>query len=456
MTGLTLQDVFEHGLDDFCRGRELHPREWRAASSIRYCYTPAMGSHLQACLAGDYSKQVFHACRHRSCPRCADSARASWIDAQLQRLLPCPHFHVVFTWPHSLLALWEHNRAWCTKLLFDCARLTLSQLLADPRHLGAMPGLLMSLHTWGRTLSHHPHLHCLVTAGGLTPEQHWKHTKPGWLLPLMPLKKLFRGKLLDALWTALAQNRLRMPAWSTPHSWHQHIKRLYHRHWNLEIRPPYDSGRGVALYLARYAKGGPLPANRPLRQHHDHVYFDYTDHRDGRTKTLKLQTSQFIDRVLWHAPAPGIHTTRHAGLYGSSHKQLNHSARLALHDQAAPVLWPRPSPQPHASTASGSSCRISSRCPNCRGPLVRLASWPRRLPSQPPMHQRGEFSLPPTHSRSSASSEGHSPAPPPPTTEARGPTCRSSGHPQAAQPGRPAHIVEPAPVGRAGLPVRAA
>jgi hypothetical protein len=447
VTGHTLQDVFECGLDAFCRGRELHPREWRAASSIRYCYTQAMGSHVQACMAGDYSKQFFHACRHRSCPRCADSARAAWIDAQLQRLLPCPHFHVVFTWPHSLLALWEHNRSWCTKLLFDCARSSLLQLLADPRHLGAMPGLLMSLHTWGRTLSHHPHLHCLLSAGGLTHEQQWKATKPGWLVPLQPLKKLFRGKLLHALWDALAHDRLLMPAWSTTQSWQLQIKRLYRKHWNLEIRPPYDSGRGVALYLARYAKGGPLPANRPLRQHCDHVYFDYTDHRDGRSKTLKLQTAEFISRVLWHAPPRGVHTTRHAGLYSSSHLELNQAARKAMDTQPPLPTWPRPS-------APTPAPRPPQRCPKCLGPLLRLACSRRRLPGPPSLHQRGEISL----SRAlSATREGHSPAPPPATTVTRGPTCRSNGHAAACHPGlaagRSAHCPPP---GQGGMPQRAA
>lgn len=421
MTGRTLQDVFESGLDEFCRGRELHPREWRAASSIRYCYTQAMGSHVQACLSGDYSKQFFHACRHRSCPRCADSARAAWIDAQLQRLLPCPHFHVVFTWPHSLLALWELNRSWCIKLLFDCARTSLLELLADPRHLGAMPGLLMSLHTWGRTLSHHPHLHCLLSAGGLTPDAQWKSAKPHWLVPVMPLKKLFRGKLLDALWNALDHGLLRMPAWSSPESWHAQIKRLYRKHWNLQICPAYEDPRGVALYLARYAKGGPLPANRPLRMHSAHVYFDYTDHRDSRSKTLKLQTSEFISRVLWHAPPRGVHTTRHAGLYGSSHLTLLHAARCALLSAPPTTAWPRPSPAPRAPARP-------VRCPNCQGPLLRLASSPRRIPGVPQPHQTGEISL--SSSRSS-SQQGHSPAPPPSTTAARGPTCRSTGHAQA-------------------------
>lgn len=449
-SGSTLQHVFESALDEFTRGRELHPRERRAADCIRYCYTATMGSHTDACLAGDYSKQQFHACRHRSCPRCADAARARWIDAQLQRLLPCAHFHVVFTWPHSLLALWERNRPWCIGVLFDCARQSLLQLLADPRHLGALPGLLMSLHTWGRTLSHHPHLHCLVSAGGLDREQHWVSTKPGWLLPLQPLKQLFRGKLLDALWDALEAGRLDLPPWSDKSSWQQQIKRLYRKHWNLEIRPPYDSGRGVVLYLARYAKGGPLPANRALRLHSGHVLFDFTDHRDGRTKTLKLQTPEFISRVLWHASPRGVHTTRHAGLYSSSRQEQHRLAAAALSAIPAQQPWPR-------TAAPAPTAQPSRRCPNCQGPLVRLAWHPRRLPSATTTatttHRNGEISL----SAALRDVTAVLPTGPPPPAEARGPTCRSSGHAEACHPGlaagRSAHCPPP---GQGGMPQRAA
>jgi len=441
-SGRTLQDVFESSLDEYTRGRDLHPREWRAANCIRYCYTASMGSHTDSCLAGDYSKLQFHACRHRSCPRCADSARVAWIDAELQRLLPCAHFHVVFTWPHSLLALWERNRAWCIKLLFDCARRSLLQLLADPRHLGALPGLLMSLHTWGRTLSHHPHLHCLVTAGGLDAQQRWLSTRPGWLLPLQPLKTLFRGKLLDALWNALEAGRLELPGWTDKQCWQRQIKQLYRKHWNLEIRAPYDSGRGVVLYLARYAKGGPLPASRPLRMHSAHVLFDYADHRDGRTKTLKLQTQEFVSRVLWHAPPRGVHTTRHAGLYSSSHQEQHRLASSALSAAPATPPWPRP-------TASAAAQQPSRRCPNCRGPLVRVAWSARRLMAPASVHRTGEISL--SHALR-ATTGAYATGPPPPSAR-RGPTNRSNGHATACRPGLAAEsFAHCPPPGQGGMP----
>jgi hypothetical protein len=338
----------------------------------------------------------------------------NWIDAELQRLLPCSHFHAVFTIPHSLLALWERNRAWFIKLLFDCARESLLQLLADPRHLGATPGLLMSLHTWGRDLSRHPHVHCLVSAGGMDERDHWRSTRPGWLLPVRPLQKLFRGKLLDALWRALSAQHLSIPPWTTEAGWKEHIKRLYRTHWNVEIRPPYEHGRGVVLYLAAYAKGGPLPSDRPLHLRDGRVRFGYTDHRSGRPRTLTLTQREFIARVLWHAAPRGVHTTRHAGLYSTSARAQHQLAAQALGSFTTTntTAWPRAS-----ATDTQPTSAAQKRCPNCGGPLVRIGFQRARTPP----HQTGEISLCVA-----------APATGPPTEHCgRGPTGRWSGQPTA-------------------------
>lgn len=435
MANTTLQDIFNAGFDSVQSSRALHPRESTAARCIMQCFTPALGAHLQLCPNGDFEHIQFHACRHRACPRCAERSRATWVDSELQRLLPCPHFHVVFTLPHCLLPLWERNRAWFIHTLFDCARASLLQMLADPRHLGATPGLSMSLHTWGRNLSHHPHVHCLLSAGGLSPDGQWLHSKPGWLLPVRPLQHLWRGKLLHALWQALARQQLQLPAWTTASHWRSQIRALYRSHFNVEIRPPYEHGRGVALYLARYAKGGPLPADRALRLHGNQVLFDYTDHRTRTSRTLCLPIEQFIERILWHAPPKGVHTTRHAGLYSSARREHHALAQARLLAQAqlltASPPWPRSSNHSPPSPASPPSASSTSpkRCPHCGGPLLRLLllrpAPTRRLNAC----SAGQISLPPP-----AISTGPPPArsnSPPPTAVQRGPTMSSSGRPTA-------------------------
>lgn len=408
----SMQDVFAQHFESYQRGRRLHSRETRAAQSILQCYTPDAGSHVAWCPDGHYAQQTCHACRHRSCPRCADRPRQLWVQAELQRLLPCPHFHTVFTLAHELLVLWEFNREAMITLLMDSVRSSLLALLGDPRHLGATPGLLLSLHTWGRNLSHHPHVHALVSAGGVRADGRWLATREGFLLPLAPLRKLFAGKLLAGLTELLNQAALRMPSELPAPHWRRIISQLYRKHWNIQINPPYASGRGVTLYLARYAKGGPLPEDRALDLHDGHVSFDYTDHRDARRKQLRLSAHEFIARILWHAPPKGVHTIRHAGLYATAARRQHHQALLALTLPHSPHLA-NPSLPPVSSTAPS--------CPTCGSPLQRRFFSSR--------HDADQISY------QSAPHAAHLT----PRSAHLGPTGRSNGHPTASRSPPPSY-----------------
>lgn len=400
----TLQDVFRQHFGEYTKGRALHPREHRAAYCISQCFQPALGFHVLVCPQGHFNAVQHHACRHRSCPRCATAPRQQWLAAQLPKLLPCPHFHVIFTLPHAFIALWQFNRAVIAQLLFDSARTSLLDLCADERHLGAMPGLLMALHTWGRNLSHHPHVHCLVSAGGLDSANQWRACKPNFLLPLEPLRQLFRARLLSALQLALQHNRLALPPQQDRAHWQHLFNQQWRAHWNIQINEPYAHGRGVALYLARYVKGGPLGSDRRLHLTQDKVAFAYLDHRDAKRKNLTLEPHEFIARVLWHAPPKGQHTTRHAGLYATAHHRQHH--------QALKHLAPAPSPRQLTTLASHAIDKpppSTPICPTCATPLHRLHI-------RPAAHQIGEFSNPGT---------------PPPSH--LGPTRRSTGHPTAGR-----------------------
>lgn len=377
----SLQEIFDRHFESYAQGRTLHPRESRAAWCIRYCHRPEMGSHVLACPEGHYSQVQYHACRHRSCPRCAVQARQQWLASQLPRLLPCPHFHVVFTLPHALIALWQFNRAWFNQLLFDAARQSLLALCADPRHLGATPGLLMALHTWGRTLSRHPHVHCLVSAGGLDAQQQWRATRPGFLVPLLALQHLFRGKLLSNIQQALRLQHLQLPPSLNAAHWHSLIRQLWRSHWNVQISEPYEHGRGVALYLARYVKGGPLGSRSTLDLAGSTVRLPYVDHRDGQHKTLALHVPEFISRVLCHAPPRGQHTVRQAGLYATS-LRAQHARCRALLTPAAPPL-----PLSPLACHDLQTFTAAPACPVCRLPLSRQFV-------APIAHQTGEVSIP--------------------------------------------------------------
>lgn len=409
----SLQQIFQQHLPEYTQQHALCARERSAARCIRECFTAACGWHTLQCPNGHVSQLQFHACRHRSCPRCAQRPRQLWLQAQLARLLPCPHFHVVFTLPHVLLPLWSFNRAALSSLLLQCVRDTLLELMATPRLAGVRPGLLLALHTWGRNLSYHPHVHCLLSAGGITPEGRWKSTRSSFLLPLRLLQHLFRGKLLGHLQSLLRRQRLALPPQQPLPHWQACIRQLYRAHWNIQVQPPYGHARGVALYLARYVKGGPLPADRPLSIDSRHfVRVPYTDHRDHRPKTLCLHVQDFIARVLWHAPPPGLHLVRHAGLYASAHRAQHHLARAALvapsADTPAPTAVNAPTPTTPAS------------CPRCGATLLRCFSAPALL-HRP--HHGSAFSLQAPRPRS--------------TTEHLGPTGRSNGQLTGGRGGAP-------------------
>ena len=404
----TLQDVFQQHFGQYAKGRVLHPREHRAAYCISQCYQPALGMHVLACAQGHVNSIQYHACRHRSCPRCAGAGRQKWLTSQLSKLLPCPHFHVIFTLPHVFVPLWQFNRASMTQMLFDCARSSLLDLCADARLLGAMPGLLMALHTWGRNLSHHPHVHCLVSAGGLDISGQWRACKPNFLLPLEPLRRLFRARLLSALQRALANKRLCLPPPQDSAHWQSVINPQWHAHWNIQINQPYSHGRGVAIYLARYVKGGPLGSDRRLHLADNTVAFAYFDHAQAKRKNLTLPAAEFIARVLWHAPPKGQHSVRHAGLYATAHARQH---QLALQHFAPP---PPPLEIPTlACHALNNPPPPAPVCSICSAPLQRLYL-------RPPTHQLGAFSIHDLH-----------------TPSHLGPTKRCNGHLTADHPTPP-------------------
>ena len=364
------QALFQRFFDTFAASRSLHQRELRAARCIAACGTRAMGAHVLSCPEGACEQLQFHACRHRSCPRCAQSSRSRWIDAEFQRLLPCPHWHIVVTLPHELIPLWSFNRARFTSLFMRCVRESLLALMRQPRYRGAppgvIPGLLLSLHTRGRTLSQHPHVHCLVSCGGIDAAGLWRDLPSGWVMPVRVLQALLRGKLLSSLAHGVRSGGWLLPPSLTPPLWQQFLRQLWRKHWNVEIRGPYDHGRGVVLYLARYAKGAPLPPHRFLTlTEHDgvaHLRMPYLDHRSATHRTLQLSVEEFISRVLWHAPAAGIHTTRHAGLYTAAHRRHHQAALQQLAHRSQAQSWPRPS-----ITASSSAVP----CPHCQQPMIR-------------------------------------------------------------------------------------
>ena len=365
---VTLQGIFTDHFASYAQRHRIPLRTHRAAQAIMQCRTAAMGGHYQQCPEGHLQRVQYHSCRHRSCPCCSALPKARWVDAQQARLLACDHYHVVFTLPHELLELWAWNRAWCVDALFQAVRDTLMTLLADTRHLGALPGIVMALHTWGRTLSRHPHLHCLVTGGGLTEGGDWRGVQRGYLLPVRVVKSLYKGKLLALFWGALQDGSLVLPTGQSHETVEHVFKAIGKKVWNVRLQERYAHGRGVMLYLSRYVKGGPISERRLLSADDKTTCFGYTDHTDGKPKVMRLSTDQFLQRVLWHVPVAGQHTIRQYGLYAHQARPKRAQCRTQLGQdeektQIGALEWPEFLKQFGEVDVS--------KCPDCGKPLVR-------------------------------------------------------------------------------------
>jgi hypothetical protein len=228
MALITLQTIFQDAFPVYEQRHALPAHVRRAAHAIMQCRTAALGGHVQACPDGHMARIWYNFCRPQSCPQCAYLQTERWLALQRARLLACDHYHVIFTLPHDLNPLWLANVPVMTTLLFQAVRATLSALLADPKYLGAQPGILAALHTWSQTLVLHPHVHCLVTGEGLTVEGQWKAVRHGFLLPVRVVMAVFRGKLLAAIRQALARAELGLPEGMRPHQLLNLLQRLGH------------------------------------------------------------------------------------------------------------------------------------------------------------------------------------------------------------------------------------
>ncbi len=331
----TLQEVFRDHFEAYAQRHRLPVYVHRAAYWISRCRTAALGGHVRRCPEGHVERAFYNSCHQRVCPQCQGLATERWLERQRARLLACAHRHLIFTIAHELNALWCWNRAPMAKLLFAAVRDTLMQLLGDRRYLGATPAFLAALHTWGRSLSLHPHVHVLAADGGLTADSAWVKPRRSHFLPARVLMQLFRGKFLAMLRQGIERGSLRLPPDLSRERFASLLNRLGRKKWNARIQRRYAHGEGVAAYLARYLKGGPLKNAQLLEVAPERVRFRYYPHRDeddagSDAVVLSLAPEAFLARYLAHLPAPGFQSVRGYGLYGQRARERLDRARAAL------------------------------------------------------------------------------------------------------------------------------
>lgn len=353
---LTIGGLVRRHFPGYARERRLPLHQHRAASLIARCGRSEMGGHLERCPCDQSERLVWHGCKHRLCPRCARKGNAEWLVKEGARLLPSPHHHLVFTLPHELLDDWRFNRALMTDALFRAAADTLTELLADPRYLGATPGLLLTLHTWSRSLALHPHLHALVTDGGLADGQ-WRTPRRSHFLPARVVRALFRGKLLALLRAHLDSGLLRLPPDRSIEGARSRFNRLGRVAWHVWLCQRYAHGEGVLRYLARYLRGGPLREAQLVTADDQRIVLRYQAHGAPAT-TLALAPHAWLARYLEHTPVTGQHALRRYGLYAPA----AHVAR----ERARPLVPVSPD---HVPRRFAIPPRPMPLCPRCREPL---------------------------------------------------------------------------------------
>lgn len=376
---VTVQAILREHYEHFAATRPLAGYQREAAQRLRDCRTAALGGHWRSCPNGHVHTPHYNSCHHRSCPLCAALQREQWLAGWKERLLDCPHVHLVFTTPQELVPLWRYNKRMFPQLLFRAATETLRELLGDPQYLGACPGILAGLHTWSQQLAAHVHLHVVVTWGGLDAAGQWLTPKRDCLLPRAVLMHKFRGKFLAFLRKAVEQGQLVLPPDTNLAKTRSLLNRLGRATWNVKLLERYEHGRGVVTYLANYLKGGPIGHGRLLDCRDGVVRFRYRDNREpdaadgrGRRKILPLPVDEFLSRLLEHVPPPHLQTVRGYGLYANNKAEDLVTARA--HFQQSPPAEPTKISWRDLCARAGQPA--ATVCPVCGAALVVHGRFP--------------------------------------------------------------------------------
>lgn len=305
------------------------------ADRILACRTARLGGHIDACDECGYTLVSYNSCRNRHCPKCQGSAQATWLRARQADVLPVPYAHVVFTMPQLLAPLALQNPKVVYDLLLRTVAHTLQEIAHNPKHLGARLGFFAILHTWGQTLIHHPHVHCVVPAGGLAKDGSWHPCRPGFFLPVRVLSRLFRGKFVAGLRDAFGEGRLELHGtlarYRPSSAFSGLLQEACRTEWVVYAKPPFEGPDPVLKYLARYTHRIAISNHRLMAVDDNTVTFRYKDYRSQRARSLSLPLGEFCRRFLLHVLPKGFVRIRHYGFLANAGRvRLLARCRLAL------------------------------------------------------------------------------------------------------------------------------
>jgi predicted Zn-ribbon and HTH transcriptional regulator len=359
----------------------------KVLNAILRCRTAALGGHVDACSKCGHEAISFNSCRNRHCPKCQANARDRWLEARGKELLPTRYVHVVFTLPRHLSPLALQNKREIYALLFRASAETLLEVARDPRHLGAEIGFFSVLHTWNQKLQHHPHVHCVVPAGGLAPDHsRWIDSQRKFFLPVDVLKEVFRGKFTEGLrelhaggklgfhgTLAVLQNQKAFAAWLRP---------LFRSPWVVYAKRPFGGAQHALRYLGQYTHRVAISNHRLVALADGLVTFRWRDSaHQNKKRLMTLPVNEFLRRFLLHVLPPGFVRIRHFGLMAHRNRRASLPLCLQLLAQSRRVIT-----EARTDEKLVSPPRPLWTCPQCGGPMVlveRLSAAQLRLRSPP-------------------------------------------------------------------------
>ena len=381
-------DVFRRHGDAFrvAHAGHLSRSQLRAMGAIEACRTAALGGHIERCADCGHQRIAYNSCRNRHCPKCLAAVAREWLQARRADLLPVEYFHVVFTLPAPVAAIAYHNKAVVYAMLFEAAAETLKTIAADKRHLGAENGAIMVLHTWGQTLTHHPHVHCIVPGGGLSPAcpgepaggDRWIACRRGFLLPVRVLSRLYRRLFLEKLKAAHRADKLRffgdLKHLADASAFADFLAPLRRAEWVVYAKRPFAGPEAVLAYLSRYTHRVAI-SNRRLVAIDAGVTFSWKDYRrGGRERHMTLAADEFIRRFLLHVLPDGFQRIRHYGFLANGQRRAKLDLiRRLLAAAAPPTADKAAEDQPERSAADASEL---PPCPCCGGRMVIVEVLP--------------------------------------------------------------------------------
>jgi len=386
---LEVADIFRHHGEAYRQTHKGHlgRTERRVMSAIELCRTAALGGHVERCEDCSLTRVAYNSCRNRHCPKCQGLARADWLAARQAELLPVPYFHVVFTVPAPVAEIAFQNKDVVYDILFSAAHEALFTIAADPKHLGAKIGAISVLHTWGQNLHHHPHIHCIVPGGGLSPDgKKWIACRKDFFLPVHVLSRIFRRLFLTKLQVAFENSQISffgdLADLADPAAFARHLAPLRKIDWVVYAKPPFGGPEQVLAYLGRYTHRVAIANSRLLALTDGQVSFRWRDYRhNNKNKVMTLSADEFIRRFLLHTLPDGFHRIRHYGFLANGHR----AAKLDLIRKILVVEPPAPIPaatdyRERYKQLTGHALDI---CPCCGGHMKLIGDLPRCSPVKP-------------------------------------------------------------------------